>query len=66
MGGVIWILKDGERYVDESIKVECRDTETTGTLYRFASVISARTVVGHDADGRIMIAQFDGKTDRSG
>ncbi|KAL4234246.1 hypothetical protein ACF0H5_005896 [Mactra antiquata] len=66
VGGVIWILKDNETYIDESIQTECRDTEETGTLQRFASVISARTVIGHDSDGRIIIAQFEGKTDRSG
>ena len=53
-------------YVDDSIGTECRDTETTGSLDRFASVLSARTLVGHDKDGRLMIVQVDGKTDHQG
>ena len=66
VGGVLWVLKDGEVYVDESIGIECRDTQTTGTLQRFASVVSARTLVGHDYEGRLIIVQVDGKTDKQG
>lgn len=66
VGGVIWVLKDGEEYVDESIASECRDTEETGTLQKFASVMSARTLVGHDDQGRVMVLQIEGKTGRFG
>ncbi|XP_046585412.1 LOW QUALITY PROTEIN: N-acetylglucosamine-1-phosphodiester alpha-N-acetylglucosaminidase-like [Haliotis rubra] len=62
VGGVLWILREGEIYVDESVKIECSDTEETGTLREFATVKSARVAVGHDKDGRILIAQVDGKT----
>ncbi len=30
VGGVLWLIRDGETYVDESIKIECSDTEETG------------------------------------
>ncbi|KAL3859709.1 hypothetical protein ACJMK2_009914 [Sinanodonta woodiana] len=66
VGGVIWILRDGEVYIDESLKIECSETEETGTLDDFASVLSARTIVGHDSDGRLIIAQVDGKTFKRG
>ncbi|CAL1544365.1 unnamed protein product [Lymnaea stagnalis] len=66
VGGVIWLLRDGASYVDESIKIECPDTEETGTLERFVSVVSARTAVGHDSNGRIHMVQVDGKTDQYG
>jgi N-acetylglucosamine-1-phosphodiester alpha-N-acetylglucosaminidase len=66
VGGVIWVLKDGHDHVDESINSECRDTEETGTLQTFASVISARTLVGHDKQGRVMIMQVEGKTGVAG
>ncbi|XP_060601860.1 N-acetylglucosamine-1-phosphodiester alpha-N-acetylglucosaminidase-like [Ruditapes philippinarum] len=66
VGGVIWVLKDGHNHVDESINSECRDTEETGTLQTFASVISARTLVGHDKQGRVMIMQVEGKTGVAG
>lgn len=66
VGGVIWVLKDGKVYVDESIAAECGETEETGSLETFASVISARTLVGHDKDGRLMIVHIEGKTYRNG
>ncbi len=64
--GVIWILRNGSLYVKESIKAECRDTEETGTLKKFADVLSGRTAVGHDKNGRVVIVQVDGQTHHSG
>lgn len=64
--GVVWILRNGELYVDESIKAECQDTEETGTIKMFANVVSARTAVGYDKKGRAMIVQIDGKTHHQG
>ncbi|XP_048240266.1 N-acetylglucosamine-1-phosphodiester alpha-N-acetylglucosaminidase-like [Haliotis rufescens] len=58
VGGVIWLLKEGEIYVDESIKNEC-STPTTITLREFASIQKSRVAVGHDKDGRILIAHVD-------
>lgn len=66
VGGVIWIIRDGKEYISESINIECQDTEETGTLQRFATVMSSRTAVGHDKDGRVLIMQADGKTDENG
>ncbi|CAC5374275.1 NAGPA [Mytilus coruscus] len=66
VGGVIWLVRDGKNYITESIKIECQDTQETGTLERFAGVMSARTVVGSDKDGRVLIMQVDGKTDHNG
>ena len=64
--GVIWILRKGSLYVDQSIEAECQDTEETGTLKKFAEVLSGRTAVGHDKDGRVIIVQVDGKTNYRG
>lgn len=66
VGGVVWLLRDGEIYVDESRNIECPDTEETGMLDRFISVVSARTAVGHDAQGHVVMVQVDGKTDKQG
>lgn len=66
VSGVIWILRNGSIYVDESKKAECRDTEETGSMDLFADVVSARTALGHDKHGRIMIVQIDGKTHHRG
>ena len=64
--GVIWLLRNGSLYVKQSIEAECRDTEETGTLKKFAEVLSGRTAVGHDKNGRVMIVQVDGKTNHKG
>ncbi|GFO20738.1 N-acetylglucosamine-1-phosphodiester alpha-n-acetylglucosaminidase-like [Plakobranchus ocellatus] len=66
VGGAIWLVKDGVSYVDESLKVECEDTQETGTLERFASVVSARTAIGHDAEGRVHLVEVNGKTGQRG
>ncbi|KAK0051511.1 N-acetylglucosamine-1-phosphodiester alpha-N-acetylglucosaminidase [Biomphalaria pfeifferi] len=66
VGGVLWLVRDGVNYLEESLKLECSETEETGTLQRFASVTSARTAVGHDREGKIHMIQIDGKTDLYG
>ncbi|XP_068721629.1 N-acetylglucosamine-1-phosphodiester alpha-N-acetylglucosaminidase-like [Montipora capricornis] len=66
ISGVVWLLRNGASYVNESKKAECRDTEETGTMDVFAGVLSARTALGHDNEGRVMIAQVDGKTHKRG
>eukprot|EP00794_Sanderia_malayensis_P011266 gene11266-12446_t len=66
VSGVGWLIRNGEIYVNESKKAECADTEETGTISRFFDVISARTAIGHDKHGRIMLAHIDGKTDKDG
>lgn len=30
VGGVLWLIRDGKSYLDESLKIECSDTEETG------------------------------------
>lgn len=37
-----------------------------GTLERFVNVMSARTVVGNNKDGQLLILQVDGRTDHRG
>lgn len=66
VSGVIWILRNGAIYVNESKTAECRDTEETGSMDVFADVLSARTALGHDKEGRVMIVQIDGKTHHRG
>lgn len=66
VSGVIWLLRNGSSYVDESKKAECRDVEETGSMDLFADVVSARTALGHDKHGRVMIVQIDGKTHHRG
>lgn len=62
VGGAIWVLKDGEVYIDKSIAAECSGTQETGSLETFATVSSARVLVGHDKYGKVVILQVEGKT----
>lgn len=66
ISGVFWILRNGTMYINESKKAECRETEETGSLDLFADVLSARTALGHDKQGRVVIVQIDGKTHHRG
>lgn len=34
----------------------------TGNFHTFVNVVSARTAVGHDAEGRLILFHFDGQT----
>jgi len=62
VGGVLWLVRNGENYVDVSKETECPDAESTSTLQGFIDVVSARTAIGHDRHGRLVIVQVDGKT----
>lgn len=66
VSGVVWLLRNGSSYVKESKKAECRDTEETGPMDVFAGVLSARTALGHDSQGRVVMVQVDGKTKKRG
>ncbi|XP_055358991.1 N-acetylglucosamine-1-phosphodiester alpha-N-acetylglucosaminidase isoform X2 [Betta splendens] len=62
VSGVVWLLRDGEVYINQSLKAECDETQETGHFHNFVDVVSARTAVGHDADGNLLLFQIDGKT----
>ncbi|XP_051255304.1 N-acetylglucosamine-1-phosphodiester alpha-N-acetylglucosaminidase isoform X1 [Dicentrarchus labrax] len=62
VSGVVWLLRNGEVYISESLKAECDKTQETGLLKTFVDVVSARTAVGHDAEGRLILFQIDGQT----
>ncbi|XP_048576830.1 N-acetylglucosamine-1-phosphodiester alpha-N-acetylglucosaminidase [Nematostella vectensis] len=60
--GVIWLVRNGEVYVNASKKAECEDLQESGSVDLFVNVLAARTAIGHDAQGRVVIVQVDGKT----
>lgn len=64
--GVIWLVRNGTNYVNESKKLECADHEDTGRMDTFVDVISARSALGHDVHGRLVMAQVEGQTHRRG
>ncbi len=64
--GVIWLVRNGTNYVNESMKLECASHEDTGKMETFVNVVSARTALGHDAKGQLVMAQIEGQTHRRG
>lgn len=62
VSGVVWLLRNGKVYIKESMEAECNKTQETGHFNTFVDVVSARTAVGHDAEGRLMLFHFDGQT----
>lgn len=57
VSGVMWLVRNGTNYVNESMKLECPSHQDTGKMSTFVDVLSARTAVGHDDRGRIVLAQ---------
>ncbi|XP_077431138.1 N-acetylglucosamine-1-phosphodiester alpha-N-acetylglucosaminidase [Vanacampus margaritifer] len=66
VSGVMWLVRNGEVYVNSSLKAECDETQETGSLRYFADVVSARTALGHDAKGSVILLQLDGQTGERG
>ena len=56
VSGVIWLVRNGTNYVNESMQLECASHQNTGKMSTFVEVLSARTAVGHDSHGRVVIA----------
>ncbi|KAJ8273239.1 hypothetical protein GJAV_G00099290 [Gymnothorax javanicus] len=66
VSGVVWLLRNGISYINESMAIECAETQETGRFQRFVNTVSARTAVGHDRDGRLILFHIDGQTDSRG
>ncbi len=64
VGGVVWLVRRGENYVSQSSVLEEMGTQETGR--DFATIVSARTAIGHDADGALLLVQVDGQSYRRG
>ncbi|XP_036930218.1 N-acetylglucosamine-1-phosphodiester alpha-N-acetylglucosaminidase-like [Acanthopagrus latus] len=66
VSGVVWLLRNGEVYINQSLMAECDKTQETGNFHTFIDVVSARTAVGHDAEGKLILFQIDGQTEQRG
>lgn len=62
VSGVVWLLRNGTVYVNESQTAEVSGAQKTGSFEYFVNVVSARTVVGHDKYGRLILFHVDGQT----
>ncbi|XP_058142506.1 N-acetylglucosamine-1-phosphodiester alpha-N-acetylglucosaminidase [Dasypus novemcinctus] len=66
LSGVGWLIRNGSIYINESQAIECEETQETGTFSKFVNVISARTAVGHDRQGQLVLFHVDGQTEQRG
>jgi len=62
LSGVVWLVRNGSNYVNESKMLECDENQKTGKMQTFIDVVSARTAIGHTSDGKLVIAQVEGQT----
>ncbi|KAM8777671.1 N-acetylglucosamine-1-phosphodiester alpha-N-acetylglucosaminidase [Rhynchonycteris naso] len=66
LSGVVWLIRNGSIYINESQATECDETQETGSFSKFVNVISARTAVGHDRKGQLVLFHADGQTEQRG
>ena len=59
IAGVVWLVRNGKVYVDDALDYEQVDQS-------FADLLSARVAIGHDAGGRLVLLQFDGRSGERG
>ena len=69
IAGVVWLVRNGTNYVDIAAAMEDPTTQQTSDVLEnpnnhrantFVDVFAARTVIGHDREGRLKIFQLDG------
>eukprot|EP01080_Neovahlkampfia_damariscottae_P007539 gene7539-11863_t len=60
VAGVIWLVKNGKSFVEESGKVEEMKFQETGAGEYFISVRASRLAIGHDQKGNLMLLEMDG------
>lgn len=66
VSGVVWLVRNGTNFVNQSSLLECDENQKTGKMQTFIDVVSARTAIGHTKDGRLVVAQVEGHTHVSG
>jgi hypothetical protein len=65
ISGIVWLVRNGEVFVDESMhpqygQGEDMRAQTAGSS--FHTLLSARTAIGHDKEGRLLMLQVEGET----
>lgn len=68
VSGLGWLVRAGRPYIDQSLVGDGEDpsAQATGSLATFSAVLSARTAIGYDRLGRLLILQTEGETWRKG
>ena len=62
ISGVVWLVRNGSNFVNQSSLLECDENQKTGKMQTFIDVVSARTAIGHTKEGKLVIAQVEGQT----
>jgi hypothetical protein len=67
VSGMGWLVRDGDSYITESLSLS-GDNEDLSALTQagraqFASGYTSRTILGHDAEGRLLLLQLYGSLD---
>lgn len=60
VSGVVVLVKDGVNFVEVSGTLEDSSTQTTGSMQTFIDVVTARTAIGHDRNGKLLLLVVDG------
>ncbi|XP_041650229.1 N-acetylglucosamine-1-phosphodiester alpha-N-acetylglucosaminidase-like [Cheilinus undulatus] len=66
VSGVVWLLRNGEVYINQSLEAECNKLVDQELFRDFVDVLSGRTVVGHDIQGNLILFHVDGQTNERG
>jgi len=66
ISGLVWLVRDGRNYVSKSMYDDGEDMTSQNTGISFATVLSARTALGFDKNGRLLILQIEGSTWKRG
>jgi hypothetical protein len=67
ISGLGWLVRNGRSYVSESLRSAAaggdgEDMSAQSNGPAFASILSARTAIGYDAEGRLMLLQVEGES----
>ncbi len=60
LSGVVWLVKDGKSFVQESLTYDDFSAETSGDGQTFANLVAPRLAAGFDASGAFMLVAIDG------
>jgi len=66
ISGVVWLVRNGTNNVKAAIETEYDGVQGDFDLAGFANVTSARTAIGYDTYGRLVLVEVDGKTKERG
>ena len=61
VSGVGWLVRNGKSYIDESLELDKEDISHQESTFITSSI--ARTVLGYDSHGRLLLLHVNGNSD---